>query len=147
MMIPVYFYPANYYCHHVFLLPLLATAAGPPRRWSDPEGRTWLGLVATIVLLMGVLQYFTLDQWAGESDATATGQSVIMLGAYALILYPLARAGWLKLAPTEERQGDGGAPPPGWSGPLADLWRWWAGAGPLAAHEPAPGRRLTGSRK
>ena len=143
MMIPVYFYPANYYCHHVFLLPLLATGAAPPARWNEPEGRTWFGWVSTVILLMGVLQYFTLDQWAGESDVTATGQSIIMLVAYAIILYPMARAAWLRLPPIEESQGSGEAPPPGWVGPLAKLWRGWGAAatGLPAGNKPAKARR------
>jgi hypothetical protein len=143
MMIPVYFYPANYYCHHVFLLPLLATGAAPPPRWNEAEGRTWFGWVSTVILLMGVLQYFTLDQWAGESDVTATGQSVIMLAAYAIILYPMARAGWLKLPPVEDSQGNGDAPPPGWVGPLAELWRGWSGVvvATPAGSKPAKARR------
>jgi len=135
MMIPVYFYPANYYCHHIFLLPLLATAAGPPRRLREPEGRTWFGLVASIVMVMGFCQYFTLDQSAGESDVTATYESIIMLVGYFLILYPLARRGWLGLPPAAEETDAGDEPPAGWGGWLASLWRWWAAAGQSFADE------------
>jgi hypothetical protein len=107
MMIPVFFYPANYYCHYVFLLPLLATRAGPGRPLSEPEGRTLFGRVSAIVLLMGVLQLPTLDQWGGESDVSATYQSIIMLAAYAAILYPMARDAWRELPLEEERVASG----------------------------------------
>lgn len=90
-MIPVFFYPANYYCHYVFLLPLLATRGGAPRPLFEPEGRTELARVGGIVLLMGVVQLPTLAEWP---DVTYTYQSIIMLVAFALILVPMARAAW-----------------------------------------------------
>jgi len=128
MMIPVYFYPANYYCHHVFLLPLLATAADP-KRLTQPEGRTWFAYVSSVVMAMGFFQYFTLDSAAGESDVTATYESIIMLIAYLLILYPMARRGWLGLPPSDEVQDEGDEPPPTWTGLLASAWHWWSDLG------------------
>jgi hypothetical protein len=111
-MIPVFFYPANYYCHYVFLIPLLATRRGPVLPWSEAEGRTLFARVSGIVLAMGVIQLPTLAEWP---DVTYTYESVIMMTAYALILYPLARDSWKGLAPLEieeqdlEDQGDGEA--------------------------------------
>jgi len=129
MMIPVFFYPANYYCHHVFLLPLLATAAGDPKRLTEPEGRTWFAYVSSVVMAMGFVQYFTLDSSAGESDVTATYESIIMLIAYLLILYPMARRGWLGLPPADQETDEGDEPPAGWTGVFAAVWNWWSEIG------------------
>jgi len=125
MMIPVFFYPANYYCHHVFLLPLLAAGA-TTKRWFEPEGRTWFALVSSIIMAMGVLQYFTLDAWAGESDVSATAQSAIMLVAYLLILAPLALAAWAGHPPLDEPHVPADAKPLlGWRGVFGWLpWHW-----------------------
>lgn len=97
LMVPVFFYPANYYCHYVFLLPLLATRAHA-RPWSEPEGRTMFARVAGIVLVMGVLQLPTLNNWP---DVTYTWESAIMMASYGLILYPMARDAWQGLTPLE----------------------------------------------
>jgi hypothetical protein len=99
MMIPVFFYPANYYCHYVFLLPLLATRAGRPRRLSEPEGRTLFARVSALVLAMGIIQVPTLAAWP---DVVYTYQSIILLGVYALVLFPLARDGWRGLPPQDD---------------------------------------------
>jgi hypothetical protein len=128
MMIPVYFYPANYYCHHVFLLPLLATAANP-KRLSEAEGRTWFAYVSSVIMAMGFLQYFTLDSSAGESDVTATYESIIMLIAYLLILYPMARRAWMGLPPADQETDEGDEPPPAWTGVFASIWNWWSDLG------------------
>ncbi|MES1209039.1 MAG: discoidin domain-containing protein, partial [Pseudomonadota bacterium] len=85
MMIPVFFYPANYYCHYVFLLPLLATRAGPARPWVETEGRTWFARLSVVVLAMGIVQVPTLRAWP---DLVYTYQSIILLLAYAFILVP-----------------------------------------------------------
>ena len=99
-MIPVFFYPANYYCHYVFLVPLLATRSGPPRPLAEPEGRSLFARVSVIVLLMGVVQLPTLAEWP---DVTYTYQSIILLVAYAAILFPLARTAWRGGPPEEEQ--------------------------------------------
>jgi hypothetical protein len=103
LMIPVFFYPANYYCHYVFLIPLLATRRGPVLPWFEPEGRTLFGRVSGIVLAMGVVQLPTLAEWP---DVTYTYESAIMMTAYALILYPLARDSWKGLKPLEIEEQD-----------------------------------------
>jgi hypothetical protein len=91
MMIPVFFYPANYYCHYVFLLPLLATTLGSRRSLLEPEGRTLFAKVSAIVLAMGIVQVPTLAAWP---DVVYTYQSIIILTAFAAILWPLARDAW-----------------------------------------------------
>ncbi len=103
MMIPVFFYPANYYCHYVFLLPLLATRAGPRLAVSEPEGRTRFGREAAIILAMGIIQVPTLAAWP---DMVYTYQSIILLTAYAVILFPLARKAWQGLPPGDDDMED-----------------------------------------
>ncbi len=52
MMIPVYFYPANYYLHILFIWPLLLAA------WKGPEGDTDWALIAAAVLGCCAIQWF-----------------------------------------------------------------------------------------
>lgn len=54
LLLPLYFYPSNYYLHFVFLLPLLANAS-PGNSVSSNGARIWLCL-----LLMCSAQYFTV---------------------------------------------------------------------------------------
>ena len=58
ILVPVLLYPANYYIHFVFLLPMLATERAPtaaePRPVTTVEGGVWLTL-----LVMCAGQYFT----------------------------------------------------------------------------------------
>ncbi|MBC8134236.1 MAG: hypothetical protein H7X95_14735 [Deltaproteobacteria bacterium] len=103
MMIPVFFYPANYYCHYVFLLPLLATRKESPQPLNEPEGRTSFARVSAIILAMGIIQVPTLSAW---SDVVYTYQSIIILGGFALILLPLVRNALRGLPPEAE------SPPP-----------------------------------
>ncbi|HEY3494430.1 MAG TPA: glycosyltransferase 87 family protein [Polyangiaceae bacterium] len=59
VLVPILLYPANYYLHFVFLLPLLATENRPATRRAVPvalsEGGVWLTL-----LVMCAVQYFTV---------------------------------------------------------------------------------------
>ncbi|HXI59595.1 MAG TPA: hypothetical protein VNO55_26185 [Polyangia bacterium] len=85
MLIPVFFYPANYYCHFVWLLPLLGT--------RDKQPYDWLFTYVSVALLaMTVLQYPTL--FTGWSDVVYTWQSVILLAGFAAILGALAWDAW-----------------------------------------------------
>jgi hypothetical protein len=52
MMIPIYFYPANYYLHILFIWPLLLAARNGP-----PGGRDW-SLIAAAILGFCSLQWF-----------------------------------------------------------------------------------------
>jgi hypothetical protein len=81
-------YPANYYCLYVFLLPLMATEAGPPRPLAEPEGRTLLGWVTVVLLVLAFAQALTLGDWP---DVTYTYQAFLLFGAIVAILVPMAR--------------------------------------------------------
>jgi hypothetical protein len=89
LLIPFYFYPSNYYCHFVFLLPMAVV------RPKEDKDRTF----ATIYLVLAgmcVAQYFSLAE--GWTDLRYTYQSFILLIGFAIILGYLA---WesLKLSP------------------------------------------------
>jgi len=85
MFIPIIFYPANYYLHCVFLLPMLAddTAAGRNR-----GGLLWVGAV---MLALSFSQYFTYR--LGWTDVRFHAQSVMLLIAFMLIVCPMAWQG------------------------------------------------------
>jgi hypothetical protein len=89
LLIPFYFYPSNYYCHFVFLLPM---AVVRPREDRD---RTF-ARVFIVLAAMCIGQYFSLAE--GWTDLRYTYQSFLLLIGFAIILFDLA---WesLKLAP------------------------------------------------
>ncbi len=144
--IPILFYPANYYCHYVFLLPLIALG---DRDEEDNKMFAWLGVAG---LAMCVALYPTLEEhW---SDVCFTKQSFVLLAGFAAMLVPLARANWLathpKAAVAAALPAAGAAPPgpsqpaaPATSQPAADSKpsddATPAADGPVANHdEPAP---------
>ncbi len=89
LLIPFYFYPSNYYCHFVFLLPM---AVVRPRLDRD---RTF-AFVFMVLAAMCFGQYFTLAE--GWTDLRYTYQSFLLLIGFGMILVQLA---WesLTLAP------------------------------------------------
>jgi len=89
LLIPFYFYPSNYYCHFVFLIPMAVVG---PR--LDRE-RTF-AIVFIVLAAMCIGQYFTLAE--GWTDLRYTYQSFLLLIGFGIILAHLA---WesLKLAP------------------------------------------------
>jgi hypothetical protein len=89
LLIPFYFYPSNYYCHFVFLLPI---AVIRPALDRDKAFAT----VFVVLAAMCVGQSFTLAE--GWTDLRYTYQSFLLLIGFAIILAYLA---WesLKLAP------------------------------------------------
>jgi hypothetical protein len=89
LLIPFYFYPSNYYCHFVFLLPLAVVRR---RRDRDPT----FAVVFVVLAGMCIGQYFTLAE--GWTDLRYTYQSFLLLIGFGVILVQLA---WesLKLAP------------------------------------------------
>jgi hypothetical protein len=89
LLIPFYFYPSNYYCHFVFLLPM---AVVRPREDRD---RTF-AIVFIVLAAMCFGQYFTLAE--GWTDLRYTYQSFLLLIGFSIILVQLA---WesLRLAP------------------------------------------------
>jgi hypothetical protein len=94
LLIPFYFYPSNYYCHFVFLLPM---AVVRPREDRD---RTF-ARVFIVLAAMCIGQYFTLAE--GWTDLRYTYQSFLLLIGFTFILFDLA---WesLKLAPLRKPQ-------------------------------------------
>jgi hypothetical protein len=105
-LIPVFFYPANYYCHYVFLLPLMATASGS--REQAPYGRLF-PWVALVLLGMCIAQYPSLS--TGWSDVIYTWQSLILLLGFAAILAPMAWDTWRRPRPDEVMAAATLAPP------------------------------------
>ena len=91
LLIPFYFYPSNYYCHYVFLLPLAVAVSGP-----DAERNRSFAVVFVVLALMAVGQYFTLAE--GWTDSRYTYQSFFLLSGFAIIMVELARES-LRLAP------------------------------------------------
>ncbi len=89
LLIPFYFYPSNYYCHFVFLLPLAVVRPKLDRERS-------FALVFIVLAAMCIGQYFSLDE--GWTDLRYTYQSFLLLMGFGIILAHLA---WesLKLAP------------------------------------------------
>jgi hypothetical protein len=89
LLIPFYFYPSNYYCHFVFLLPM---AVVRPRLDRDKT----FASVFIVLAAMCIGQYFTLAE--GWTDLRYTYQSFLLLIGFGIILLLLA---WesLTLAP------------------------------------------------
>ena len=69
MLIPFYFYPSNYYCHYVFLLPLAVAVSGP-----DAERNRSFAVVFVVLAFMAVGQDFTPAQGGGPPPAVCHGQ-------------------------------------------------------------------------
>ncbi|MBN2576808.1 MAG: hypothetical protein JXP73_19755 [Deltaproteobacteria bacterium] len=94
LTIPFYFYPSNYYCHFVFLLPLVVIR---PKLDRD---RTF-AIVFLVLAAQCIGQYFTLAE--GWTDLRYTYQSFLLLIGFGIILFVLA---WesLKLAPLRKPQ-------------------------------------------
>lgn len=89
LLIPFYFYPSNYYCHFVFLLPLVVV------RPAEDHDKTF-AIVFIVLAAMCVAQYVSLAE--GWTDLRYTYQSFILLIGFAALLGTLA---WesLRLAP------------------------------------------------
>jgi hypothetical protein len=93
LLVPFYFYPSNYYCHFVFLLPL---AVASPHEDQD-RCFAWVFIVLA-ALCVG--QVFTLrETWV---DLRYTYQSFLLLVAFVAIL---ARIAWQSLALAPLRKG------------------------------------------
>jgi hypothetical protein len=82
ILIPVVFYPANYYSHYVWLLPMLALE----RRDADPSLRPADALIWMALLSMCGVQYFTvlannlsLHFWLGSAVLFATLPTILVL--------------------------------------------------------------------
>lgn len=86
MMIPIYFYPSNYYLHYVFVLPLLIDYSEEPRQ------RALWGLVSFVVLAVCVSEYWGFD--ARGVDERYVQWSWGALIGYLVIFVALARDAW-----------------------------------------------------
>lgn len=84
LMMPVFMYPANYYIHFIFVLPLLVAdqAETLPRLEREAAGKVW-------ALLLGLCaaQYFTVKQ--EQLDLHFYNASVLLMAALFLILTTL----------------------------------------------------------
>jgi hypothetical protein len=90
LLVPIFFYPANYYCHYVCLLPLLAAEE------AEAAGRRF-AWVAGVLLAMCTLQYQTLlERW---SDECYYGQSLILVFGFFALLLPYAWETFRELSP------------------------------------------------
>ncbi|HEX4340405.1 MAG TPA: hypothetical protein VH062_31065 [Polyangiaceae bacterium] len=93
MMIPVYFYPSNYYLHYVFVLPLMMDYS------EEPAARRRWGLVSIVVLLVCVSEYWGFGN-VGVDERYAQWSVGVLVG-YVIILVAMAREAWpgTELAP------------------------------------------------
>jgi len=87
MMMPVTMYPANYYMHFIFLLPLLVS---DPSRLSGRFPREAAGKVWATLLLICAAQYFTVR----EADLAVhfyNASVILMAGLLAVLVVLLPR--------------------------------------------------------
>ena len=90
LLVPFLFYPSNYYCHFVFLLPI-AVATHPDEPRGSARDRSF-ALVVLVLCALSLGQYFTYgERW---SDLRYTYQSFELLGAFSFILVLLGLEGW-----------------------------------------------------
>jgi hypothetical protein len=78
LLIPIFFYPANYYLHYIFLLPLIVD--------DKPDNPRLWGWNTISLLALCFLQYFTIHLW---TDERFTYQSWMLLTCYLAMLAPL----------------------------------------------------------
>jgi hypothetical protein len=98
LLIPFLFYPSNYYCHFVFLLPM-AVAVDERNRERNRGGPVvpghdqdrLFGLVTAVIASMSVGQYFTMQE--GWTDERYTQQSLLLIAGFATIIIALAAEG------------------------------------------------------
>ncbi|HEX3598402.1 MAG TPA: hypothetical protein VHU80_25015, partial [Polyangiaceae bacterium] len=102
MMIPVYFYPSNYYLHYVFVLPLMMDYS------EEPLERVRWGLVSIVVLLVCVSEYWGFGN-VGVDERYAQWSWGVLIG-YLVILVAMARDVWPESAPALARAGGERAP-------------------------------------
>jgi peptidoglycan/LPS O-acetylase OafA/YrhL len=84
MMIPIYFYPSNYYLHYVFVLPLMIDYSEE----NEKKRQLW-GLVSFVLLVVCVSEYWGFD--ARGVDERYAQWSVGALIGFLVIFIALAR--------------------------------------------------------
>jgi len=93
MMIPIYFYPSNYYLHYVFVLPLLVDYSGEPR-----QRRLW-GVISIVLLAVCVSEYWGFES-VGVDERYAQWSLGALLG-YLVIFLSLANEAWPRVPAAE----------------------------------------------
>jgi hypothetical protein len=83
MMIPIYFYPSNYYLHYVFVLPLLVDYS------EEKKQRELWGLIGVVMCAVSVSEYWGFE--GVNVDERYAQWSVGVLLGYLAILYALFR--------------------------------------------------------
>jgi hypothetical protein len=86
MMIPIYFYPSNYYLHYVFVLPMMMDYS------EEPVARKRWALVSFVVLAICVSEYWGFAD-VGVDERYAQWSVGVLVG-YLVILVAMAREGW-----------------------------------------------------
>ncbi len=86
MMIPIYFYPSNYYLHYVFVLPLMMDYS------EQPRARAMWGLVSFVVLAINVSEYWGFGS-LGVDERYAQWSWGVLVG-FLVILVALLREAW-----------------------------------------------------
>jgi hypothetical protein len=104
LLIPFLFYPSNYYCHFIFLLPM----AFAPRDPQADDDRTFGGGVLVLAAIC-FGQYLALEE--GSSDLRYTYQTMVLLGGFSVILVSLGLRGWRELRGQSATVPAGGAAP------------------------------------
>ncbi len=89
-LIPFVFYPANYYCHYVFLLPLAVAS-------RTDERNKLFGWIAVVSMAMSVALYFTLTE--RQVDVLYTKESWVLLIGLVAMLAPVAWYAWNEREP------------------------------------------------
>jgi hypothetical protein len=86
MMIPIYFYPSNYYLHYVFVLPMMMDYS------EEPVARKRWALVSFVILAICVSEYWGFAD-VGVDERYAQWSVGVLIG-YLVILVAMAREGW-----------------------------------------------------
>jgi hypothetical protein len=108
LLVPFFFYPSNYYCHFVFLLPMAVAAGDEPGGVRDRSADRLFGLVTAVIASMSVGQYFTLQE--GWTDERYTQQSLLLLAGFATIIVALAAEGIRTLRAEQAARASAAAP-------------------------------------
>jgi hypothetical protein len=86
MMIPIYFYPSNYYLHYVFILPMMMDYS------EEPAARQRWGLVSFVILAVCVSEYWGFGS-VGVDERYAQWSWGVLTG-FLVILIAMARENW-----------------------------------------------------
>ena len=95
LLVPFLFYPSNYYCHFVFLLPIALAGLDADKPGAERDKNfAW---VVGVLCAMCVGQFATYSE--GWTDLRYTYQSFVLLIGFIAIMAPLAWEGWRDLRP------------------------------------------------